>query len=629
MTGRTDSPILDARGLSIATASGAAVVDGVSLSLGEGEALALVGESGCGKTSTALALLGYARPGLKIRGGSVSLDGEDLLALRGREQARFRGRAITYVPQDPSTALNPRQRIDAQIAEMLLIQGASRREAMLKVSAICEQVALPSDPEFLRRYPFQLSGGQQQRVAIAMALVTEPRVVVLDEPTTGLDVTTQQTILELLRSLLRSRPVSYVYVTHDLAVADTLTSSVAVMYAGRIVELGPIEEVFTRPSHPYTALLLSSVPRLATDERLRGIPGTAPPPGVRPPGCHFAPRCPRADERCRSEYPPPSSVGSVHTVRCWHSASFAIPTRQPSAGLRPLGGASVLAVRGLMAAYGRGSEKRRVVHGIDLDLPRSGCIALVGESGSGKSTIARCIAGLHPAEQGSVALDGVELAAGVADRTFEQRRAIQVVYQNPHRSLNPRRTVTEILDRPLAVYGGSAPKQAREERIEALLDQVRLTRRVLDRYPPELSGGEKQRVAIARALAAEPRVLICDEITSALDVSIQAAVIEVLASLLADGLSALFITHDIALVYSIADTVVVLEAGHVRDAGTIGELESPASHGYTKGLFAAVPTLRESSDAEGEPLLSDAELAAWARRDTSEREVERHAAHGA
>jgi peptide/nickel transport system ATP-binding protein len=579
--------VLSVEGLRIETDDGVEILDEVSFSVDAGEVIALVGESGCGKTSAALALLGHARAGTRIARGAVLLAGQDVLRLRQAGLRRLRGARISYVAQDPTASLNPRHRVGSQIAETLTVHGRSRGEAAGVVRELARRVHLPEDESFLRRYPFELSGGQQQRVAIAMALAGKPLVVVLDEPTTGLDVTTQARVLDLLRELSGETRIAFVYVTHDLAVVDGLADRVAVMYAGRIVETGPRERVFRRPAHPYTSLLLASVPRLSVRQALTGIAGTAPPPGARPDGCFFAPRCPLADERTRAEFPPAVEIEPGHAVRCWHAAEV---IQHPPVELRSVvstpAADGLLRVTDLRASYG----KNTVLHGVSLGIAHGGCLALVGESGSGKTTLGRCVAGLHRPDAGEIALNGVPLAAHAGERARAERQAVQIVFQNPDRSLNPSQTVAQAIARPLRLFG-LARRGAERTQIIELLERVRLPQRVLDRYPRELSGGEKQRVAIARALAAQPQLLVCDEITSALDVSIQAAIVSLLEELRLDGLALLFITHNLALVNSIADRVLVLESGEVREEGGIAAVIEHPTDAYTKALLAAAPEL--------------------------------------
>jgi peptide/nickel transport system ATP-binding protein len=593
-------PVLVVEGLRIETAGGADIVDEVSFTLAAGEVLALVGESGCGKTSTALALLGHARPGTRIAGGSVSLAGRNLLRLDPASLRRVRGVQITYVPQDPTSSLNPRHRIGAQIAEVLAVHGTKPAAAAGIVADLARRVGVDDDQAYLRRYPFQLSGGQQQRVAIAMALACRPMVVVLDEPTTGLDVTTQARVLDLLAELGRASGAAFLYVTHDLAVVDAIASHVAVMYAGRIVEAGPREKVLYQPAHPYTALLLDSVPRLSVRRHLIGIAGTAPAaPRLRPPGCFFAPRCPMASDPCAVSFPPVTQIDQGHLVRCWyavqrHSTSTCATARSGRPELTS--STSLLSVNGLLVAYGQGKLRRIVVRGVTFGLGKAECLAVVGESGSGKSTVARCIAGLHHPDAGRVELNGMTLAPVASARQHHERQAIQIIFQNPERSLNPNETVAMAIQRPLRLFGLTDRRTERTQ-AAALLEQVRLSRGMLDRYPRELSGGEKQRVAIARALAARPSVLLCDEITSSLDVSTQAAIVALLEELKGAGLALLFITHNLALVHSIADRILVLEAGEIREFGTTTQVIAQPKHRYTQTLMAAAPELGRAAKA--------------------------------
>jgi peptide/nickel transport system ATP-binding protein len=599
--------LLAVEGLRIETVGGLEIVDEVTFEARAGEVLGLVGESGCGKTSTALALLGHARTGTRIVAGSILFEGtHDLLALPESVRRRMRGAAVSYVAQDPASSLNPQQRVGNQIAETLTVHGATATSARQRVHELVERVGLPTQRSFLRRYPFELSGGQQQRVAIAMALACKPRVVVLDEPTTGLDVTTQARVLELVRELARDSGAAFVYVTHDLAVIDQLADHVVVMYAGRIVETGPRERVFRDPAHPYTALLLGSVPRISFRHELTGITGTAPPPGGRPAGCSFAPRCPLATDVCRKEFPAPTSAGSGRLVRCFHAEQAS--GLRANLSLRAVGDPSpaierLLTIENVVAAYGRGAHKQVVLHDVSLTIGAGECLALVGESGSGKTTLGRCVVGLHAPESGVIRLNGLVLPASARERTRAQCQAIQIVFQNPDRSLNPNESVRQAVARPLRLFGHAEGSETAH--VAELIDRVRLPRTVLNRYPRELSGGEKQRVAIARALAAQPAVIVCDEITSALDVSIQAAIVALLEELRDGGVALLFVTHNLALVNSVADHVLVLESGEIREQGATDAVIKHPSHSYTQRLLASAPELGVVHVADSTDLLED------------------------
>jgi peptide/nickel transport system ATP-binding protein len=587
------APVVDVSNLRIElVGSGVDVVDEIQLAIHAGEVLGLVGESGSGKTTVGMALLGHVRRGGRRSGGTVVIDGRDLEGLEEAGLRDLRGGTVSYIPQDPGTALNPALRIGTQLREVLdaHASGWSDDERRQRLSEALEEVALPSDDAFLRRYPHQLSGGQQQRVAIAMAFANRPKVIVCDEPTTGLDVTTQSRVLETVRDLCRSHSVAALYVTHDLAVVAELADRVAVMYAGRIVESGPRERIFSTPRHPYTRRLLRAVPDIAGKRTVVGIPGRAALPGNRPQGCFFHPRCPLADDESRSAFPPVTDLGGGHTVRCFHhdeAAQHPEPEGAGQLGERAVGGELVLTVRDLDAHYGASHALFR----IELDVHREECLALVGESGSGKTTLARCASGLHSDYTGQVRLRDDPLPQAARRRSREARKEIQYIFQNPYASLNPRRTIGQTIGRQLQLfYPGSRGDTGR--RVAECLERVALSSSAASRFPDQLSGGERQRVAIARALAAEPSVLICDEVTSALDVSVQAAIVELLGELRKEmGLSLLFITHDLALIRTIADRVAVMNKGRVVEQGSVNEIFTSPSADYTRELLANTPSI--------------------------------------
>jgi peptide/nickel transport system ATP-binding protein len=587
------APVVDVADLRVElVGSGVDIVDEIALQIHSGEVLGLVGESGSGKTTVGMALLGHVRRGGRVGGGAVAVDGRDISELGGDELRRLRGGVVSYIPQDPGTALNPALRIGTQLAEVLEAHASSwsedeRRERVREALA---EVALPTDKVFLRRYPHQLSGGQQQRVAIAMAFANRPKVIVCDEPTTGLDVTTQARVLETVRDLCRSHKVAALYVTHDLAVVAELADRVAVMYAGRIVESGPREAIFSAPRHPYTRRLLRAVPDIAGKRTVVGIPGRAALPGSRPEGCFFHPRCPLADDESRSAFPPVSDLGGGHTVRCFHHAEavkHAEPEGAGQLGPRAVGEELVLTVRDLDAHYGASHALFR----IDLEVHREECLALVGESGSGKTTLARAVSGLHSDYTGQVRLRDDPLPEAARRRSREARKEIQYIFQNPYASLNPRRTIGQSIGRQLQLfYPGSRADTGR--RVAECLERVALSSSAASRFPDQLSGGERQRVAIARALAAQPSVLICDEVTSALDVSVQAAIIELLGQLRKEmGLSLLFITHDLALIRTIADRVMVMNKGRIVEEGLVDGILTAPSADYTRELLANTPSI--------------------------------------
>ena len=569
--------------------SGPDVVSGVSFSVHAGEVLGLVGESGSGKTTLALALLGHARHGLTISSGRVLLDGTDLLALGPGDLRTARGAKVSYVPQDPSSALNPTLRVGAQLREALRVHPGVVADPRARVAEVMREASLDPTPELLRRYPHQLSGGQQQRIALAMAFACRPSLIVLDEPTTGLDVTTQRHVLDTVRSLCRSYGVAAVYVSHDLAVVSGLASEVAVMYAGRIIELGPTPRLFGEPLHPYTRGLIGAVPSPDHAERLTGIGGQQPRPGRRGPGCSFADRCGFAVDECRARAPEPVLVDE-RVVRCLRvsqigAAHSARPV--PAPGPEADGSSAVLSVRDVSARYGQ----TPVLAGVRLDVPPESCVALVGESGSGKTTLARCVAGLHSNWTGEITFRGAPLARAARQREKDLLKRVQYIFQNPYTSLNPRKTVGQIVAQQLEEFEHLGFRE-RSARVAAVLEDVSLSAGFVSRYPDQLSGGERQRVAIARALVVQPDLLICDEVTSSLDVSVQAIIVELLRRIQRERqLAMIFITHNLALVRSIAQSAVVLHAGVVAESGPVEQILTRPADPYTIRLIEDVPKL--------------------------------------
>jgi peptide/nickel transport system ATP-binding protein len=568
--------------------STAEVVDEVSFSVQSGEVLGLVGESGSGKTTVGLALLAHARRGVEIVAGEVVVDGVDILHLKAKELRTARGLLVAYVAQDPAAALNPALTIGTQLSEALRAHPGVTDDIPGRIQEILEETRLPSDPAYLKRYPHELSGGQQQRVAMAMAFACRPRLIVLDEPTTGLDVSTQRHILETIRRLCSTYGVAGIYVSHDLAVVSGLASSVAVMYAGRIVEIGPTTRVFGEPAHPYTRELLAAVPSIERSERLTGIEGNPPRPGLRPQGCLFAPRCPIAEHRCY-ETSPPAVLVNQRLVRCWRAGEESVSTARLDRSLPQIAVRTdnILELHHLVASYGR----TVVLRDVDVVVPAQSCVAVVGESGSGKTTLARCIVGLHDHWTGELVLDGAPIMPGARSRPKTALKRVQYIFQNPYTSLNPRKTVGQNISQPLEhFYDLSRSEQ--DSRVTSALSDVSLTKDVAARYPDQLSGGERQRVAIARALVVEPDLLVCDEVTSALDVSVQAVIIDLLRRLQSERhLSMIFITHNLALVRSIAQSVIVLSEGRVVESGSVADVLEQSKDPYTVGLMKDVPRL--------------------------------------
>ena len=495
-----------------------------------GEVVGLVGESGSGKTTVGTSLLNYSRAGAFISSGKVLLEGRDVLGMTWQEVRKIRGEEIAYVPQDPASALNPAIRIGKQIVELMQLRNIGTAESRMQGARDgLEEVGLPSDDEFLSRYAHQLSGGQVQRVALAMAFLPKPKVLVLDEPTTGLDVTTQAMVLETMAELCKTHGVSALYVTHDLAVVANIADRVAVMYAGQIVELGPRDAMFKNPTHPYTRALLDSIPHLSQARALTGIPGRTPAPGARPGGCRFHDRCAFVVDACTQSVPELRPVATDHDVRCiraeeigtWDISRGTVPDADPDKPREV-----ILSVDHLSVYYG----SKQVVYDVSFDLAKAEVVALVGESGSGKTTISRSVGGLLKDWTGTISFEGDELAKSARQRSATNRKRLQYIFQNPYLSLNPRLTIEQIVKRPMELFGIAKGKEA-TDRVVDLLDQVALGPRMLKYQASRLSGGERQRVAIARALAAEPDVLICDEITSALDVSVQGSIVALLERL--------------------------------------------------------------------------------------------------
>ncbi|MFC5428707.1 dipeptide ABC transporter ATP-binding protein [Paraburkholderia denitrificans] len=588
------------------------VLTDVSLRIRRGETYGLVGESGCGKSTVALAALRYLARNGRVKAGRIAIAGQDVLALDQERLRTLRANAVSMVYQDPASALNPSLTIARQLSEAFEAAGASADEALAQVPKMLERVRIAEPARVMTSYPHQLSGGMQQRVVIAMALASRPALLILDEPTTGLDATVEAEVLALIAQLRAEFGMAVLLISHDLGVIGQMCDRVGVLYAGRLIEEGATRDVFARARHPYTVGLLRCLPARGRSKAigpLDTIPGELPAPGTLLRGCIYAPRCRLADARCREQAPPPHRMEAPHgerMARChYHERAIDLPLAEPaqadvqaaratdSAAEPAADPAVVLRAIDVSRTFGRGARAVRALNGVSIELRAGETLGLVGESGSGKTTLAKLLLGLYaPNAGGRVELDGEPLPARVGRRSAKQLEALRLVFQHPDASLNRALPVRRLIARALA---RTSPSRTNEPtRLEALLDAVRVPARYLTARAHQLSGGLKQRVAIAQAFAGEPRVVVCDEPTSALDVSVQAAILNLLARLQRErGVSYLFISHDLDVVRYLADRVMVLYAGQVVETGPADALFGGPCHPYTETLLAA-QTLRAS-----------------------------------
>ena len=679
-----ETPVLSVEGLEVvyATRGGPVrAVRDVSVGIAPGMVLGLVGESGCGKSTLAFAVMNYMPPNAKATAGRILFRGRDILRMSRRETNRLRGNELAMVYQDPMAALNPSLRIGPQLTEVLVRHsgsgGGDARDACIRM---LERVRMPDPPAIMERYCHQLSGGQQQRVLIAMALLTNPALLIMDEPTTGLDVTVEAEILDLIGELKRELDTAILFISHSFGVISRVADRVAVMYAGELVEQAPVRDIFLDPQHPYTVGLLGCVPKIsAAGQRgaLSPIRGRVPALHESLPGCVFESRCERARDRCRMEHPGIRQARDGHPVRCFFPAGQepdgAGPASPDPAGLRaraaeqsvaeplarirhqlPAADADALALRGrapssrfdvpsstpaspsgprdqagrrldalttkvgdgcgleagsgpLLKAEGlrvyyrardrgfagmAGKHKKGFVKAVDdvsLMADRNSTLGIVGESGCGKTTLAKCIAGLVSPRDGKLEFAGTDAARIVEERPVATLRELQMIFQNPDSTLNPKRTAGESIARPLHLFG-TVPRTGIRDEVVRLLEAVRLGEEYYDRLPGQLSGGEKQRVALARAFAGRPTLVLCDEPLSALDVSVQAAIMNLLQELQREyGTAILFISHDLGAVYQLCDSVAVMYLGQICETGPVEALFKPPYHPYTEALLSAVP----------------------------------------
>ena len=589
-------------------------LSGVDLHVNPGETLGIVGESGSGKTMTALSLMGLLPQGGKVSSGSIILDGQDLTQLPLKEKRKLRGTKVGMIFQDPLTSLNPTMKIGLQVCEPLRVhEGLSKREALERAVEILKRVGMPRPEVVINNYPHQLSGGMRQRVMIAMALVCKPRILIADEPTTALDVTTQMQILDLIDELRDEYQMGVILITHDLGVVAGHTDRVAVMYAGRIVETAPTKTLFTEPKHRYTSSLMAALPEraLAAGTKLFSIPGAPPSLTNLPVGCRFAARCLWATNECRAGYPDLSG-DDTHTFSCFHpvqegdespaalQAKLDTQKNGDEAGAQqaPLVSSKVLLdVKEASREYesaGSGFFKRDkgVVSAVDrvsITVKKGETYGLVGESGCGKSTMGRLIAGLERPSGGAIELDGRDLATLKGRDAVTIHRDVQMMFQDSYAAMDPRMRIDQILAEPMSIQKTGNARQI-AERIMEIIEQVGLTEEILDRYPHEFSGGQLQRIGFARSLTLAPDLIVADEPVSALDVSVQAQVLNLMKDLQAElGLSYLFISHDLAVVQYMADRIGVMYLGRIVEEGPAKEVVENPKHPYTKALIDSIP----------------------------------------
>ena len=578
------------------------VLRGVTLQIADGESYGLVGESGCGKSTAAFAVVNYLPRNGRIASGSVHVAGSDLAGMSEAEVRRLRAERVSMVYQNPGGALNPTLRVGDQVAEVYRLADTDPKLADQRAEEMLAKVQIADPGSVMRRYPHQLSGGMQQRVVIAMALAKDPALLILDEPTTGLDATVEAEVLDLVAALRAEFGTSVLFISHNLDVIARMCDRIGVLYAGRVVEEGPVDRVFHDPRHPYTVGLLRCIPRGGVRKaqgKLDTIPGLPPSIGADLPACVFVERCAMAQDLCRTEEPPLHDTGGGRVSRChfWQQADD-LPRATSAAPVPTVvdqDAMPVVRAEGLRKTFKQDGHEIHAVQDIALALRPGETLGLVGESGSGKTTLARLLLGLTEPDEGSVIeLDGHALAGRTAKRDADDVRALQIVFQNPDSALNRRFSIQRIIGRAITKLLGKTGRE-KDERLAELAESVRFDARLLRARPAELSGGLKQRVAIARAFAGDPRVVVCDEPTSALDVSVQAAILNLLAELqTSKEVAYLFISHDLGVVRYLSDRIAVLYLGQLMELGSAETVFEPGQHPYTEALLSSVP------GAEGE-----------------------------
>ena len=576
------------------------VLRGVTFEVRPGESYGLVGESGCGKSTTAYAAVRYLPRNALITGGRILVGGDDVTKMNDDEVRRFRMHHVSMVYQDPGAALNPSTKIGPQVIEAFTVLGQNRQEARANALRALQRVQIADPERVFQRYSHQLSGGMQQRVVIAMALASDPKLLVLDEPTTGLDATVEASVLDLVRTLQAETNAAVLLIAHNLGVIRSICDRVGVMYAGKIVEEGGAAPVFERPQHPYTLGLLRSLPRRGirkSQRPLATIPGSLPQIGADLPACVFVDRCQLATDICRTVPPPLVDLGNGRTSRCHHIDRLGeLVEPAPTAGQDRVHGDLALSLSNVSKTFHQSGHDVPALVKVDLNLFDGETLGLVGESGSGKSTLAKAILGIESPDAGSeLELDEHRLDPRSMERPTEDKRSIQMVFQNPESALNRGWTARHILSRSVHKLTGLKGK-AVNERVDKLAADLRLSQRHLDLKPRQLSGGLKQRVAIARAFAGDPRIVVADEPTSALDVSVQAAILNVLSELqIENKTSYLLISHDLGVIRYLADRIAVMYLGRIMEVGDSETVFRGPNHPYTEALLSAVPNV----DGEG------------------------------
>jgi len=610
---KPQTPVVDIQSLAIAyeTRKGDVnAVRNVSFRIRRGETMGIVGESGCGKSTIAFAIVNFLGRNGRIVNGRILFQGQDLVGHSQEELRRIRGDRIAMVYQDPMQALNPSMRIGDQMAEVLVAhRGMKKQAAEERCIQMLEQVHMPDAASVMGRYPHQISGGQQQRVVIGMALLNDPALLIMDEPTTALDVTVEAAVLDLIGELQHEFDTAIMYISHNLGVIGRVSDRVSVMYAGEMVERAPVNDIFLQPFHPYTQGLMRCVPRLGMDKRssvLYPIPGRVPSPSNLPPGCVFEPRCQFARPECQQRRPDLREMGDEHWARCHFAEEIMESGWEPPADAAETPAAlsesqeiakPVLTVKNAKTYYKMPARKLfsreklfvKAVDDVSIEVKAGETLGIVGESGCGKSTLVKTIIGMESPTGGEFEFMGFDISDPVSKRDMDVIRNLQMVFQNPDATLNPSFTVGQQIARPLKLFKAVSRNQVRDEVIR-LLDMMKLGERYYDRLSRQLSGGEKQRVGIARAIAGRPELVLCDEPVSALDVSVQAAVLNLLLDVQRKtGTTLVFIAHDLSVVRFFCDHIAVMYLGQITEIGPAEAIYAPPYHPYTEALLSAVP----------------------------------------